>query len=211
MNGLSEIEIKVQEATGPENWGPHGAVMAEIARASRDRDDLPLIMKTLWGRLEHKEEEWRHVYKALAIMEFLIAQGAEAVVRELRSNLREIKRLESFQYKEPSGRDQGVNVRQRSTKIITVSPHVLQLNSVLVLSNVDDDVAGNSLGPTEAVHASSYASSRAPPTRVTANAAARATADVAPQPVSDLLSVSIIDATTRRVTGAYCWFLEFSP
>lgn len=120
ISGVSEIEVKVLEATGKENWGPHGASMREIANATRDREDFHLIMKTLWQRLEHRDEEWRHVYKALTVMEFLIAQGAEEVVRELRSSLREIERLENFQYKEPSGRDQGINVRQKCATLVKV-------------------------------------------------------------------------------------------
>ena len=120
LSGLSEIEVKVMEATGKENWGPHGTVLAEIARATRNREDFHLIMKILWQRLEHREEEWRHVYKALTVMEFLIAHGAEEVVRELRSSIRDIQRLEHFQYKDPSGRDQGVNVRQKSTNLVKV-------------------------------------------------------------------------------------------
>jgi|AntAceMinimDraft_12_1070368.scaffolds.fasta_scaffold23167_2 epsin len=50
--------------------------MAEIARATRTRDELALVMKQLWSRLDHRDEEWRHVYKALTVMEFLVAQGA---------------------------------------------------------------------------------------------------------------------------------------
>jgi hypothetical protein len=68
FSGLTEIEIKVLEATGKENWGVHGAVMAEIAKATRKREEFHLIMKTLWQRTEHRDEEWRHVYKALTLM-----------------------------------------------------------------------------------------------------------------------------------------------
>ena len=120
LSGLSEIEVKVLEATGKENWGPHGTVLAEIAESTRNHDDFTPVMKILWQRLEHTEEEWRHVYKALTVMEFLIAHGAEEVVRELRRSIRDIQRLENFQYKDPSGRDQGINVRQKSANLVKV-------------------------------------------------------------------------------------------
>jgi hypothetical protein len=38
----------------------------------------------------------------------------------MRGGIRELKRLQTFQYKEPSGRDQGINVRQKSTTLVTV-------------------------------------------------------------------------------------------
>ena len=113
LKGISETEALVLEATSKEHWGPHGKELSTIARATRDRDTFFLVMKTLWKRLEHKGEEWRHTYKALRVFEFLIAQGAEEVVSELRDQIHEIKRLEHFQFKEPSGKDQ---VIERTTR-----------------------------------------------------------------------------------------------
>ena len=119
-HGYGETEIKVLEATGKENWGVHGQAQQEIARLTRNRDDYQLVMKILWQRLEHTGEEWRHVYKALTVMEFLVAHGAEEVARELQGDIRKIRRLENFHYKEPSGRDQGINVRQKSSNLVAV-------------------------------------------------------------------------------------------
>ena len=118
--GKSEVEVKVLEATGKENWGVHGQAMKDIARHTRNRSDCGEIMRTLWQRLEHRGDEWRHVYKALTLMEFLVAHGDEAVTRQLQQNIYEIERLENFQYKEPSGRDQGINVRQKCQTLVKV-------------------------------------------------------------------------------------------
>ena len=118
--GKSEVEVKVLEATGKENWGVHGQAMKDIARHTRNRSDCGEIMRTLWQRLEHWGDEWRHVYKALTLMEFLVAHGDESVTRQLQQNIYEIERLENFQYKEPSGRDQGINVRQKCQTLVKV-------------------------------------------------------------------------------------------
>ena len=37
--GKSEVEVKVLEATGKENWGVHGQAMKDIARHTRNRSD----------------------------------------------------------------------------------------------------------------------------------------------------------------------------
>ena len=120
MAGLTEIEIKTLECTNSDPWGAHGKDLAELARATRDREDMYLIMKTLWHRLDGRDDQWRHVYKALTVMEFLVAQGAEDVTRELRDSLRTIERLQDFHYKEPNGRDQGINVREKSKNLVKV-------------------------------------------------------------------------------------------
>ena len=118
--GLNDVEIAVMDATDNEKWGPHGADLKKIANLTRDRENLHYVMKTLRRRLEHRYEEWRHVYKALTVMEYLVAHGAEDCVRELRRDARDLERLSGFKYKEPNGRDQGINVRQKSQTIVTV-------------------------------------------------------------------------------------------
>ena len=50
----------------------------------------------------------------------LVAHGAEDCVRELRRDARDLERLSGFKYKEPNGRDQGINVRQKSQTIVTL-------------------------------------------------------------------------------------------
>ena len=120
MAGLTEIEIKTLECTNSDPWGAHGKDLAELARATRNREDMYLIMKTLWHRLDGRDDQWRHVYKALTVMEFLVAQGAEDVTRELRDSLRTIERLKDFHYKEPNGKDQGINVREKSKNLVKV-------------------------------------------------------------------------------------------
>ena len=121
--GKTEVEVKVLEATGKENWGVHGQAMKDIARHTRNRSDCVEIMRTLWQRLEHRGEEWRHVYKALTLMEFLVAHGDESVTRQLKQNIsRDREARGTFQYKEPSGKDQGINVRQKTQTLVKVRP-----------------------------------------------------------------------------------------
>ena len=48
----SEIEIKVREATnGDEQWGPHGSLMNEIAKATYSYDEFPEVSCLLICRL----------------------------------------------------------------------------------------------------------------------------------------------------------------
>ena len=120
MEGLSEIEIKTRECTNSDPWGAHGKDLAVLARATHNREEMYLIMKTLWLRLEEREEKWRHCYKALNVIEYLVAHGHESCLRELKQNVRSIEYLDKFVFKDPSGRDQGINVRQKSATLVAL-------------------------------------------------------------------------------------------
>ena len=118
MEGLSEIEIKTRECTNSDPWGAHGKDLAELARATHNREEMYLIMKTLWLRLEEREEKSRrHCYKALNVIEYLVAHGSESCLKELKQNVRTIEYLDTFRFKDSSGRDQGINVRQKSATL----------------------------------------------------------------------------------------------
>lgn len=83
--------MQVLEATSNEPWGPHGTLMSDIASATRNFNDYQLIMSILWKRLNDTGKDWRHVYKSLTVLEFLVAQGAERVIDELREHQYQIQ------------------------------------------------------------------------------------------------------------------------
>ncbi|XP_024386908.1 clathrin interactor EPSIN 2 [Physcomitrium patens] len=117
---VPEIEVKVLEATSNEPWGPHGSIMGDIAQASRNYNDYQMIMAVLYKRLNDTGRNWRHVYKALTVLEFLIANGAERVIDELQEHTYQIQTLCDFQYLEPSGKDQGINVRKKAQTLVAL-------------------------------------------------------------------------------------------
>uniref|UniRef100_A0A0C9RZA6 TSA: Wollemia nobilis Ref_Wollemi_Transcript_927_1906 transcribed RNA sequence n=1 Tax=Wollemia nobilis TaxID=56998 RepID=A0A0C9RZA6_9CONI len=114
---VPEIEQKVLDATSNEPWGPHGTLMAEIAQATRNFSEYQLVMDVLWRRIGDTGRNWRHVYKALTVLEYLVANGSERVVDELLEHTFQISTLSDFQYVEPDGKDQGINVRKKAQNI----------------------------------------------------------------------------------------------
>ena len=55
------------------------ACCAEIARASYDIDNYKQIMGVIARRLQDTEEDWRHVYKSLLLLEFMSKHGPQKV------------------------------------------------------------------------------------------------------------------------------------
>ncbi|KAH7291509.1 hypothetical protein KP509_29G019900 [Ceratopteris richardii] len=115
---VPEIEQKVLDATSNEPWGPHGTLMSEIAHATKNYYEMQMIMEVLWKRMSDTGRNWRHVYKALTVMEFLVAHGSERVIEDIREHTHQIATLADFEYVEPNGRDQGINVRKKSQSLM---------------------------------------------------------------------------------------------
>lgn len=67
-------------------------------------------MPTIYSRFMEKEaREWRQIYKALTLLEYLVKHGSERVVDDARSHISTVKMLKSFHYIDEKGKDQGIN------------------------------------------------------------------------------------------------------
>lgn len=116
---VPEIEQKVLDATSDEPWGPHGSDLADIARATK-RYECAMIMNVLWKRLGDSGANWRHVYKAFAVIEYLLANGTERAVDDIIDNNSQIAKFVSFEYVEPNGKDVGLNVRKKAENVLAI-------------------------------------------------------------------------------------------
>jgi epsin len=55
--------------------------------------------------------------QALTVFLYLLENGPELIIRHVKANIHVFKTLKEFQYIDEEGRDQGVNVRQKSKEI----------------------------------------------------------------------------------------------
>ncbi|KAL4591246.1 hypothetical protein LXL04_004203 [Taraxacum kok-saghyz] len=117
---VPSIEQKVLDATSNEPWGPHGTHLSDIAQASKNYHEYQMIMTIVWKRLNDTGKNWRHVYKGLTILEYLVANGSERVIEDIREHAYQITSLSAFQYIDSTGRDQGSNVRKKSQLLVAL-------------------------------------------------------------------------------------------
>ncbi|KAI0076686.1 ENTH-domain-containing protein, partial [Panus rudis PR-1116 ss-1] len=115
--GYSDVQAKVRDATSNDPWGPSGTQMNEIAQMTYNQNDFVEIMEMLDKRLNDKGKNWRHVFKSLTLLDYLLHAGSENVVIYFKDNLYVIKTLKEFQYIDEYGKDQGANVRQKAKDI----------------------------------------------------------------------------------------------
>lgn len=99
----------MREATSNDPWGPSSTLMAEIADLTYNVMAFTEIMPMIWKRLNDHGKNWRHVYKALVLMEYLIKTGTEKVAIHCKENIFTIETLKDFQHME-DGKDHGMNV-----------------------------------------------------------------------------------------------------
>ncbi|KAL8865996.1 MAG: hypothetical protein Q9174_006565 [Haloplaca sp. 1 TL-2023] len=114
----TEMESKVREATNNEPWGASSTLMQEIANATHSYQLLNEIMPMIYKRFTEKSaEEWRQIYKGLQLLEFLVKNGSERVIDDARSHMSLLKMLRQFHFIDQNGKDQGINVRNRSKEL----------------------------------------------------------------------------------------------
>ncbi|XVF35378.1 hypothetical protein REPUB_Repub18cG0140500 [Reevesia pubescens] len=157
---VPEIEQKVLDATDNEPWGPHGTALVEIAQATKKFTECQIVMTVLWTRLVETGKDWRYVYKALAVIEYLISHGSERAVDDIIEHTFQISSLTSFEYVEPSGKDFGINVRKKAETIegLLNNKEKIQEARNKASANRDKYVGLSSTGITYKSGASSYSS-----------------------------------------------------
>jgi len=118
--GYSEVQTKVREATSNDAWGPSGTQMNEVAQMTYNQQDFVEVMEMLDKRLNDKGKNWRHVFKSLTVLDYILHAGSENVVLYFRENLYIVKTLKEFVYVDEDGKDQGQNVRQKAKDITSL-------------------------------------------------------------------------------------------
>ncbi|KAJ1617929.1 epsin 2-like protein, partial [Pavlovales sp. CCMP2436] len=114
----SEIERKIAEATCNKPWGASTTMLTEIAQLTFEYNSFQEIMSCSWKRINESGKNWRVVYKALNLIDYLVRNGSERVIDDARDHVYQIRTLNDFQYTEPgTGVDHGINVREKSRQL----------------------------------------------------------------------------------------------
>ncbi|XP_047342027.1 clathrin interactor EPSIN 1 [Impatiens glandulifera] len=158
---VPEMEQKVLDATDEQPWGPHGSALAEIAQGTKKYSECQIVMNVLWTRLTETGRNWRYVYKALTVIEYLVSHGSERAVDDIIEHTYQISSLSSFEYVEPSGKDMGINVRKKAENIVALLNDKDKIQEVRnkAASNRDKYVGLSSSGITYKSGAPSFGSS----------------------------------------------------
>ncbi|XP_067279453.1 epsin-3 isoform X2 [Pseudorasbora parva] len=120
VNNYTDAEIKVREATSNDPWGPPTSLLMEIADLTFNVVAFTEVMGIIWKRLNDHGKNWRHVYKALNLLDYLIKSGSDRVAQQCKENIYAIQTLRDFQYIDRDGQDQGMSVREKSKQLVAL-------------------------------------------------------------------------------------------
>ncbi|XP_054962038.2 ENTH domain-containing protein 1 isoform X2 [Pan paniscus] len=123
VKNYSDAEIKVREATSNDPWGPSSSLMLDISDLTFNTISLSEIMNMLWHRLNDHGKNWRHVYKSLTLMDYLIKNGSKKVIQHCREGFCNLQTLKDFQHIDEAGKDQDgrqstVNKKGKATSLV---------------------------------------------------------------------------------------------
>lgn len=112
----------VQDATNNDPCVPDAKTLACIADAAFDMDDCWRIAKVLHQRLSRAADwkEWRPVYKALVVLEFLLTHGPDDLPRDFLPDMPAMRDLRSFHYVDDRGFDWGACMQRRTDSILAL-------------------------------------------------------------------------------------------
>ncbi|XP_077211677.1 clathrin interactor EPSIN 1-like [Tasmannia lanceolata] len=120
-----------------------------------------MVMNVLWTRLTDTGRNWRHVYKALTVIEYLVANGSERAVDDIMEHTFQISSIAGFEYVEPNGKDMGINVRKKVETILALLNNKDKIQEVRnkAAANRDKYFGLSSTGITYKSSSASYGSS----------------------------------------------------
>lgn len=115
----TEVEARVRESTNDEPWGPSGTVMQELANDTFMYETFNEVTGMLWKRIFHEgRSNWRRIYKGLLVVSYLLRNGSERFVTSAREHVNDLRALQNFTFHDEHGKDQGVNVRNKSKELV---------------------------------------------------------------------------------------------
>eukprot|EP00871_Galdieria_phlegrea_P000289 jgi/Galph1/1260/GphlegSOOS_G5923.1 len=116
---MTDIENKVRAATSNKSWGASTSELFEISQSTFNNEEYPLVMAIVWQRLNDHGRHWRHVYKALELLRYLLMHGSSRVMDEVRDAIYHIQSLQDFRYIDPvTHKDEGANVRIKAKQVV---------------------------------------------------------------------------------------------
>jgi hypothetical protein len=125
LHKIGQYSQQSRKQTAQKNASINRGEEGEEESKEEEETNDEIILRVLFeNRLLKNEHEWRLCYKALTVVEYLINNGSEAFYRTIKEDRRYKARLNAlltFEFRCPEkGKDEGVNIRQKTKTIISL-------------------------------------------------------------------------------------------
>ncbi|KAM0791118.1 hypothetical protein ACM66B_004404 [Microbotryomycetes sp. NB124-2] len=120
IKGNSPAAIAARDASSNDPYGPAHFQLCQVAELTFNETDCADIIAVLDKRLSDSGKLWRHVFKALAVIEHCLLFGSRLFVRYFLENKHLVKSLKEFRHVDESNVDQGANIRERAREVYSL-------------------------------------------------------------------------------------------
>jgi len=116
INGYSDIQILVREATSNDPWGPTSSLMRRIALECENPTNYHDMFKILWKRLTDFHHI-KYVHKSLILIDYLLRYGPERFISDMRLRSDVLRKLCFYKYYK-NAIESGIDVRTKAKTIL---------------------------------------------------------------------------------------------
>ena len=116
---MTPLEKKLNDAMSNENWGAPNSLLIELSQATSNFNDFFVITREVWAAIDEPPEKWRRIFKALALLEYLLKYGTDRMAEDARQRLPRIRSLMDFKFNE-DGKERGSGVREKSALVMNM-------------------------------------------------------------------------------------------
>ncbi|VDN11049.1 unnamed protein product [Dibothriocephalus latus] len=113
----SAAELLVREATSNDPSLPDEYTLLKIADATKISYYYEETTRMIFKRLNDKSKNWRHIYKALLVIEVCLKNGSVAFVKECQHQAHQITTLTDFMFLGEDGTEASRLVREQAKRV----------------------------------------------------------------------------------------------
>ncbi|GAW83820.1 ENTH domain containing protein [Plasmodium gonderi] len=115
----NQFEKNLKEALNNKNYGVSNSLLYDLSISTYDANYYKRVMSEVFKAIQEKPSKWRRIYKGLRLCEYVMKNGCEYFISDVKDNEELIKKLTHFTHLEDL-KDKGVGIREISNNILTL-------------------------------------------------------------------------------------------
>ncbi|KMZ77540.1 ENTH domain-containing protein [Plasmodium vivax India VII] len=115
----NQFEKNLKEALNNKNYGVSNSLLYDLSISTYDANYYKRVLSEVFKAIQEKPSKWRRIYKGLRLCEYVMKNGCEYFISDVKDKEELIKKLTHFTHLEDL-KDKGVGIREISNNILTL-------------------------------------------------------------------------------------------
>ncbi|ANQ11105.1 ENTH domain-containing protein [Plasmodium coatneyi] len=115
----NQFEKNLKEALNNKNYGVSNSLLYDLSISTYDANYYKRVLSEVFKAIQEKPSKWRRIYKGLRLCEYVMKNGCEYFISDVKDKEELIKKLTHFTFLEDL-KDKGVCIREISNNILTL-------------------------------------------------------------------------------------------